>query len=299
MTKDELLQALANFGKRRGRLPLFYYATDNAGKTFGAEDANTLIRVASGLGANEKIDLIIHTDGGSMGAAKRLALVLREVTDDLNVLVPFKAKSAGTILAISANRIEMGFGAELGAIDPIIKTARDQNSSNPEFISSEDIRNMHAMCREWFGIDSKAAGPLLLQFLGQKIFPTTLASFYRSQKAVYQTCEVLLRYQMPKSTRRQRAAIAKELVAGSREHSDPILRPEATAIGLAVTGLDKTDEALLRDLCQGAKRFCVNFLKLEPAEFSTTALIATPHQVHQYGVDTRTPPFAQKGWREG
>jgi hypothetical protein len=296
MAKSVIVDLLREYQRARGRIPVLYFASDNAGKLWGAEDAKTCIRVFGDLKRQDKCDLIIHTDGGSMSAAKRLALAIREITDDFHVVVPYKAKSAGTIIAISANLIEMALGAEIGAIDPIIRIAREGASALPDTIASEDIRVMVEMCRDWFGMNRKTAGPILLQLLGQKIFPTTLSSIYRSQRSIYDTCERLLRFQLPGTTKERRKAIASNLIAGFREHSDPILFVEAREIGLAVNQMDVVTEKRVRELCLAAKSHCVDFLRLEPAEFSPTAIIASPNMIFNYGVDTRNSPFAQKGW---
>lgn len=64
------------------------------------------------------LDLILHTPGGSAEAAEGVVRLLRAKFSDVRVLVPLAAKSAGTMLAMSANSIVALAGAELGPIDP-------------------------------------------------------------------------------------------------------------------------------------------------------------------------------------
>lgn len=64
------------------------------------------------------LDLVLHTPGGSAEAAEGIVSLLRTKFTDVRVLVPLAAKSAGTMLAASANQIITLPGAELGPIDP-------------------------------------------------------------------------------------------------------------------------------------------------------------------------------------
>ncbi|MBI2324917.1 MAG: serine protease [Chloroflexi bacterium] len=64
------------------------------------------------------VDLVLHTPGGLAEAAEGIGELLRAKFTDVRVIVPLAAKSAGTILAMSANSILTLPGAELGPIDP-------------------------------------------------------------------------------------------------------------------------------------------------------------------------------------
>lgn len=69
------------------------------------------------------VDLMLHTSGGDVDAAEKLiGLVRKKVGDNapLRVIVPDSAKSAGTLMALGANRIVMSDCSELGPIDPQI-----------------------------------------------------------------------------------------------------------------------------------------------------------------------------------
>jgi len=69
------------------------------------------------------IDLLLHTPGGNIDAAEKLIMLLRAKVGDagmIRVIVPDFAKSAGTLLALGANKIVMSDSSELGTIDPQI-----------------------------------------------------------------------------------------------------------------------------------------------------------------------------------
>jgi hypothetical protein len=74
-------------------------------------------------------DLLIETSGGFTDATEKIASILRGTIKDLRVIVPCRAKSNGTMLALIGSCIVMGVGSELGPADPFITIA--PNSTVP------------------------------------------------------------------------------------------------------------------------------------------------------------------------
>ncbi len=77
---------------------------------------------------NSPIDLLLNTCGGDVDACEKLVtLILSRVgSQEFRVIVPDLAKSAGTLMALAANKIIMSDTSELGMIDPqfLMKDAR-------------------------------------------------------------------------------------------------------------------------------------------------------------------------------
>ena len=73
----------------------------------------------------ENLDLILHTGGGSAEAADAIVSYLRLKFNNIRIIIPQAAMSAGTMLACSANIIVMGKQSSIGPIDPqfILQTA--------------------------------------------------------------------------------------------------------------------------------------------------------------------------------
>lgn len=65
----------------------------------------------------KKLDLILETPGGSGEVAEDLVKAMRAKYEDVAVIVPGYAKSAGTIMAMAADEILMGPNSGLGPID--------------------------------------------------------------------------------------------------------------------------------------------------------------------------------------
>ncbi len=81
------------------------------------EDVQGFMEVVHGL-KNDKLDLILHSPGGSPVAAEAIVKYLRKKFDHIRVIVPQGAMSAGTMLACAGNSILLGKHSFLGPIDP-------------------------------------------------------------------------------------------------------------------------------------------------------------------------------------
>jgi hypothetical protein len=66
------------------------------------------------------LDLLLETNGGFTDATEKLVSVLTASDVDLRVVVPRRAKSNGTLLALAGTSVVMGQGSELGPMDPLI-----------------------------------------------------------------------------------------------------------------------------------------------------------------------------------
>lgn len=74
-----------------------------------------------GAGDPVDVDLMLETNGGLTDAAEKLVAILKNRTKSLRVVVPRRAKSNGTLIALAASEILMGPASELGPVDPNIR----------------------------------------------------------------------------------------------------------------------------------------------------------------------------------
>lgn len=82
------------------------------------EDINAFMEAIAGL-RGDKLDLILHTGGGSAEATDAIVSYLRQkYPEEIRIIIPQAAMSAGTMLACAANRIVMGKQSSIGPIDP-------------------------------------------------------------------------------------------------------------------------------------------------------------------------------------
>ncbi len=83
--------------------------------------AADLITARDQFESDKKIHLILHTLGGNPHAGYKIAVFLQKKTSGFEVVIPKQAKSAGTLMALGAMKITMGYMAELGPLDMQVK----------------------------------------------------------------------------------------------------------------------------------------------------------------------------------
>lgn len=71
----------------------------------------------------ETLLVILHTPGGLVEEVQNIVKVLRQHYEQVHFLVPIRAISAGTVLAMSGDKIYMDYFSRLGPIDPQIPDA--------------------------------------------------------------------------------------------------------------------------------------------------------------------------------
>jgi hypothetical protein len=69
----------------------------------------------------ENLDLFVNSSGGDLDATAKIVKLLRENCKKYSAIVPFYAKSAASLLAISADELVMCKCGELGPLDPQVR----------------------------------------------------------------------------------------------------------------------------------------------------------------------------------
>jgi hypothetical protein len=85
------------------------------------DDVIGVVEMLHNVPRGDSIDLLINTGGGDINAAEKMVSMLRAAVGKqgrFRVIVPDFAKSAGTLIALAADRILMSDSSELGPIDP-------------------------------------------------------------------------------------------------------------------------------------------------------------------------------------
>lgn len=204
-------------------------------------------------GRAERLDLVLSTPGGLVTTTRQMALLLREYARHLSILVPHRAKSSGTLLCLSANELVLGPMAELGPIDSQIGAAGPPPPDTPGAISAEDIRAFPRMAEDWFGVNREEDRLQVLALVAQRIFPTSLSSFYRFDRLVRQIANELLAYQLGDAEADSRRRIVDQLVGGYDAHDYILTRGDARQLGLRVHDASPREESLLWDLLQACR----------------------------------------------
>ncbi|WP_028101740.1 SDH family Clp fold serine proteinase [Pseudoduganella violaceinigra] len=202
-----------------------------AASTLDIEMLPALYEQLCGIGKTERLDVLLHSRGGIVNGARRIALLLREFTRHLGMIVPHYCESSATLLAMAADEIVAGDLAIFSPIDPHLHGDAGAGTGT---LSAQDIRLFGKMCASWFGADPDAAREQALGLMCQNIFPPTLAAFYRSTLEVEQIGEELLRHQLPQLDPARRRAIVLRLMQDYHSHNYAITGRELGELGLNV-----------------------------------------------------------------
>lgn len=139
--KDRYLRQLliGDIEAHTGRALIVYYTDcDGSAAQIDQSDDVYLSELLTPC-AGKPVDLLIETNGGATDATEKLCTILRASAPDLRVIVPRRAKSNGTVIALCGHSILMGVESELGPIDPSI------GSIPVEFILNAPAGSFNAM----------------------------------------------------------------------------------------------------------------------------------------------------------
>ncbi len=234
MNKQEIIKKIEEARSSR----LITYITGDR-QPFATRIADDIIPIFNhhleSMGPQKKISLFLYTRGGDMVAPLRLIKLIRSYCDDFEVIVPYKCHSAGTLIALGANKIVMGRLGELSPIDP--STMHPFNPANPQIpqrkleISVEDINSYFLLAKEKAGVKDEQMVEIYKQ-LGEKIHPLSLGNAYRAIRMAKQIAEKLLRIHIKNGERIEK--IVKAVTSDICIHGYPITRDEAKDLGLEV-----------------------------------------------------------------
>ncbi len=101
-------------------------------------DVQGLMEAVSNV-TERKLDLILHSPGGSAEAAEAIVDYLRQRFDHIRVFIPLAAMSAATMVALAGDEIVMGQHSQLGPTDPqfIISTPEGPRSAPAKAILNQ------------------------------------------------------------------------------------------------------------------------------------------------------------------
>lgn len=156
MNHKKLIQDIEG---ERGSRVITYVTSDRPGP-IGARVAMDIIPIFSKqlrtIGKTEKIDLFIYSAGGDTMVPWRLVSMIREYCKRFSVVVPYKAHSAATMIALGADEIVMSDLSELSPIDPstanVFNPQDPSNQLNKVPISVEDVMAYYDLAHDKFGI---------------------------------------------------------------------------------------------------------------------------------------------------
>lgn len=241
-------------GIRESRL-LVYVTGDR--QPFGARIAEDAVRpVYDHLLALEKLkpkrktlDLFLYSRGGDVSIPWRLVTMFRHLFSEFNVIIPYKAHSAATMISLGADKMIMGRKAELSPIDPtLVRSGVGGSAVPPPEISVEDVSSYISFIKERANINDQAALAQLVGMLSGNLTPLVLGSVNRQYSHIRLVARKLLASHKDKIDEERLSSIVEALTEKMYSHGHAVGRKEAKEIGLPVEEAPQKLERLMWQL---------------------------------------------------
>ena len=250
MTRADLIKKIE--AERKSRV--ISYATGDR-PPFATKIAGDIVQffgnLLDGMGKVKKISLLLYTSGGDMLAPIRIVKLIRNHCDEFEVLVPYKAHSAGTLICLGADTIVMGKLGELTPVDPTTgHPFNPQNPANPQQkleVSVEDLNSYLLFAKEKAEVKSEQMIEAY-KLLVEKLHPLSIGNAYRAYRMARLLTERLLWLHMDKEKDSEKIKkIVKEITGDITIHAYPIDRDEAAELGLKI---EKAADEIDKSMCQ-------------------------------------------------
>ncbi len=243
--RGELIKTIEG---KLGAKVLVYFTADSpvVSATIADDAVLPLFDHLRALGTQKRIALYLYSLGGQMESPWKLVTTLREFCEELHVVIPYKAYSAATMIAIGADKIWMTRKAELGPIDPALQVnplpGKDGSSPRLPDLGVEDIAAYLTFIRERAKLTDQAAVSSAVTALANHLTPPLLGRLERIYSHIQLVARNLLALHKPPLKDRQISNITQALTEKMYVHGHGIGRAAAKQIGLDVEPLDASTE---------------------------------------------------------
>ncbi|MBI3968825.1 MAG: hypothetical protein HY329_24575 [Chloroflexi bacterium] len=238
--------------KQRDSRLLAYICSDRQGAAaqIGDDAVRPMYDHVRRIGPVERLSLYLYSRGGAVEVPWRIVSMLRESCRDLEVLIPYRALSAATMIALGCDRIVMGPKAELGPIDPALKLVVPQENGTAiqDEIRIEDVMSYVDFIKDKANIVEQTALAEQIKLLGDRLSPWVLGNIYRTHSHIRMVARRLLNCRKERSDDAKIDLIVKALAEEMYLHGHGIARTEAKDLGLPVEEPDDVLERLLWNL---------------------------------------------------
>lgn len=195
---------------------------------------------------SKTIDMYLYSRGGDVSVPWRIASMIREFCDEFNILIPYKAHSAATLLSLGADNIIMGRKAELGPIDPtLVRGTAAEGAFLHQEVSVEDVNAFLSFIKNRANINDQTALAQMVGVLVEQIGPLTLGSVDRQDSHIRLVARKLLTSHKRRMEEEKLQSIIETLTEKMYSHGHAIGRKEAKEIGLPVDSADDEMERLM------------------------------------------------------
>ena len=209
-------------------------------------DVMALQALLEARGRQERIALLVKSDGGSGMASLRLVHLLRRYAGRLTVIAPLNCASAATMLALGADLIQMGPLSFLTAVDTSLEHDLSPLDHTNQLVpvSNDEVDRVIRLWKDTVGRRGDGVNPY--QELYKYLHPLVIGALDRASSLSLMLCREILGYHMKDGRKAER--IARRLNSSYPAHQYPITSREARRLGLKVQDIPPDLDALLQEL---------------------------------------------------
>ncbi|MDD5674112.1 MAG: hypothetical protein PHC61_08120 [Chitinivibrionales bacterium] len=223
---------------------LTYWNSENGVIT--REDAEAFHTLLAGMKFCPKLYLCLTSKGGTGLASLRIATLLRSYCKSLIVLVPVRAESAATMLALAADEIQLAPQANLSPVDTSIQHALSPLDHENDHVSvgQDELARIVSLWQK----EAKNSPSNLYPELWRYIHPLVIGAVDRANSLSLKLCDALMSFHISDAKVRQK--IAETLTMAYPTHAYPILLQETKAIGIPAKAMAPELENILSALLE-------------------------------------------------
>jgi len=249
MSRDERIKIIKEIEKKRNSRLIVYITGDRLGleTKISADIFPKLHKHLISIGNQKKIDLFLYSTGGITIAGFSLVNLIREFCERFCVIIPFKALSCATLIALGADEIIMSKMGQLGPIDPSLEHPLGPSIQIPgrghalTRVNVEDVNAFIELAKEEFKLKSERSLVKSFELLASSINPLVLGAVQRSRAQIAFLASSLLKSHINDKKRINK--IVNTLIRKRFSHDYIINRKEAKE-ELLLNIID-TDEELM------------------------------------------------------
>lgn len=241
---------------RNSKVLLFFTGDRRNLETMIASDVYDLfVNHLDKIGVVKKLSLFLYTRGGDTLTAWSLVNLIRQFCEELEIIIPSKALSAGTLMSLGADNIVMTKQATLGPIDPSLNhplnpqiPGRPPDAKAP--VSVEEINGFIELAKGELNLKGQKELGEVLSLLTQHVHPLVLGAVFRTKSQIQMLARRLISHQI--TDKKKVCSIISFLCSESGSHDYTIHRREARELGLKIEspddGLYKLIKAIYDDV---------------------------------------------------
>lgn len=212
------------------------------------------------LGTPKKVSLYLYSEGGITLVGWSLVRLIRQYCERFEVIIPRKAHSTATLIAIGADNILMTKQATLGPVDPSvngplnplptgIQTVPGQMPQTVP-VSVEAVNGYKQLAKDEFGLEGHDLESVY-RTLSEMVHPIALGNVYRARTQIKMLAERLLQHHMDRGETLNN--IVEFLCSKTGSHDYTINRREAKVLGLPIETPGEEEYATIRALYNSIK----------------------------------------------